>query len=119
MRRLILALLLGVLLAISTGSVAGAAKKPSTYDIQGTYTYHDQAFSITVGYVCPGLTTIWGADLLANYAATLKKSGSPPITVMRHAPWKLDVSLNEIFGLHLPEQAYQVLANDAATIACP
>src|SRR6476469_8016191 len=118
MRRIILPLLLGVLLALATGSVAGAAKRTSSTDIQGTYTYRDGGSSITVGYVCPGLQTIWGADLLPNYAATVKKSGTATITIYRHAPWKLDASLSEILGLHLSDQAYQVLDNDAATIPC-
>jgi hypothetical protein len=118
MRRLTSALLLGLVLAVSSVSTAGAAKPTSNSAIQGTYTYRDAGFSITVGYVCPGYTSVWGSDPYANYAATVTKGGWATATMMRHAPWKLDLSLYEFYGVHLSEKASQVLAYDAATIRC-
>ena len=106
------------MLVVSGASVAGAAKKTSNTSIQGTYSYRDSGFTVTVGYVCPGYTSVWGTDPYANYAAIVTKGGGADGTIMRHAPWKLDVSLNDFYGLHLSEKAYQVLDYDAATIAC-
>jgi hypothetical protein len=119
MRRLTLILLLGVLFAVANGAMAGAAPKGGNAAIQGTYTYRDQGYSVTVGYICPGgYTSIYGADLLADYAATVTKPGTARLTVMRHDPWKLDASLYALYGMHLSPKAFEVLANDAATIAC-
>ena len=118
MRRIVLTLLLGGLLAVSMAAPAAARKGNLPSEVQGTYTYNQDGRSITVGYVCPGWTNVWGTDPYANYYAYVSK-GQWAISISRHAPWKLDVSLQELLGLRLTEKAYQVLENDAATIPCP
>jgi len=119
MRRFICTLVLGLLLALSSGAVAGAAKVgPVDAAVYGTYSYRDPAgFKVTVGYICPGSMTIYGIDPYANYYAYVSQ-GRGGGSIMRHAPWKLDLSLQELWGVHLSDRAYEVLSNDYATISC-
>ena len=109
---------MGAILATSAAGVAACAPKSNTPpEVLGTYTYHDRGYVVTVGYMCPGYTFQWGTDPYANYYALVKGS-KVSMSITRHAAWKLDLSMQEYFGLTLSPQAYQVLANDAATIAC-
>ena len=105
-------------LALATGGAAGAAKSDVPPQVQGTYTYRDGGMTITVGYICPGYTFSWGTDPYANYYAQATRSKSF-MSMTRHAAWKLDLSMQEYLGLTLSPEAYDVLANDASTIACP
>jgi hypothetical protein len=123
MRRLAFVVLLGVVLTLSTSTLAGAAKCNMPPEVQGTYTYRDRdtGSTVTVGYICPGVTrTGWNyADWYAIYLAEIQPRGNgSSVEVTAHAPWKLDVSTYTYYGVHLSPQAFQVLYNDAATIAC-
>jgi hypothetical protein len=116
MRRILLVLILGVFFTVSQGALAGAATSTPP-EVRGTYTYKTGGMAVTVGYICPGNTFTWGADPYANYYALVTK-GKSWTSMTRHAPWKLDASLFEYYGVHLSDQANAVLTNDAATIAC-
>ena len=77
---------------------------------------------MTVGYICPGwYNPAFGApDPWANYYGRVDPRGRGwPIAITRHSPSKLDVSLSEYTGVHLTDQALQVLADDAVTVVCP
>ena len=100
------------------GPLGASTTKPSP-EVQGTYKYRDGDFTITVGYMCPGATTADGVvDPYANYYALVTARKMWPMSLTRHAPWKLDVSLSTYLGLHLSDEAYNVLATDAATVPC-
>ena len=116
MRRLLGVLVVGFLLIVANGVAAAAAPRPPS-DLQGTYNYRDGGYSITVGYICPGLVTIWGIDPYPNYAAQVR-SNRATVTITRHAAWKLDISMQEVWGAHLTPKAYDALAEAAATANC-
>jgi hypothetical protein len=122
MRRLTFIILLGVVLTVSTSTVAGAAKVTVPPQVQGTYTYRDQGTgsTVTVGYVCPGVALPgWYADPWAIYYAQIQRQGNKfGVSVTAHAPWKLDVSMYQYYGVHLAPEAFQVLGGVAATTAC-
>ena len=120
MRRFLAILVMGMLLAVANVAAAGAAKNTtsSTSQVLGTYTYSDGGNRITVGYICPGSVGAWGVvDQYANYYAQLR-SKSWTMSITRHAAWKLDVSMYEIWGVHLSPQAWASLEGTAATASC-
>ena len=104
--------------------MAGAGNCTVPPEVQGTYSYRDRdtGSTVTVGYICPGvMRTGWNyADWYAIYVADIQRHGQSAldVEVTAHAPWKLDVSTYTYYGVHLSADAYQVLYNDAATIAC-
>jgi len=119
MRRFICVVLLGFLLALSTAATAGATKiNGAGAEVYGTYSYRDGGYKVTVGYICPGYQGILGTDPYANYYAYVSQ-GRGGSSVMRHAAWKLDLTLQEFWGVHLSDRAYQALDDTAATTACP
>ena len=114
-----MAMLCALTIAMPAGARGGRNDIPP--EVQGTYSYRDRASgsTVTVGYICPGdYLTFGGYDIYANYWGRVESREKWKSSITRHAPWKLDGSMQEYFGLRLSAEALQVLRDDAATIPC-